>query len=78
MNGVLDIGKLIPWRGHDPYSASKAATEIVINSWRSSFGFELNNIFIATARSGNVIGGGDWSPNRIVTTQFVLFQIINR
>ena len=55
-----------PLGGHDPYSASKAAAEIVINSWRSSFGSELNNIFIATARSGNVIGGGDWSPNRIV------------
>ena len=52
--------------GHDPYSSSKAAAEIVINSWRLSFSNKKNNIFIATARSGNVIGGGDWSDNRIV------------
>ena len=56
--------------GKDPYSSSKAAMEIVINSWRESFcGFDnhqMNNISIATARSGNVVGGGDWSENRLV------------
>lgn len=56
--------------GYDPYSASKACTELVVNSFRNSF-FNLNNInnhgkSIATARAGNVIGGGDWSENRIV------------
>ena len=55
--------------GHDPYSASKAAAEIAINSWRSSFvgnkRHQKSNIFIASARSGNVIGGGDWSKDRI-------------
>ena len=52
--------------GHDPYSASKAATEILCSSWRKSF-FESNSaVRMATARAGNVIGGGDWSDNRIV------------
>ncbi len=56
--------------GKDPYSASKAACEIAISSWRSSFcGSKPNQnpfLAIATARSGNVIGGGDWAQNRIV------------
>tara|TARA_A100001388_G_C28727334_1_gene479642 strand:+ start:187 stop:1257 length:1071 start_codon:yes stop_codon:yes gene_type:complete len=55
--------------GHDPYSASKAAAELAINSWRNSFAgnkrHQKPNIFIASARSGNVIGGGDWSKDRI-------------
>lgn len=51
--------------GHDPYSASKAAAEIVITSYRDSY---LNNkgIAIASARAGNVIGGGDWSADRLI------------
>ena len=56
--------------GYDPYSASKAATEIAIQSWRSSFASSRsnseNNLRIASARSGNVIGGGDWSEDRII------------
>ena len=56
--------------GHDPYSASKAATEIAISSWRSSFcgtsTHQSPHLRIATARSGNVIGGGDWAQDRIV------------
>ncbi len=54
--------------GYDPYSASKAAAEIAIKSWRSSFNNELTckNLNISSARSGNVIGGGDWSEDRIV------------
>lgn len=54
--------------GHDPYSASKAASELAISSWRSSYcgESELYNLRIASARAGNVIGGGDWSPHRIV------------
>ena len=47
--------------GHDPYSASKAAQELVAASFRSSFGMPL-----ATARAGNVIGGGDWAADRLV------------
>jgi CDP-glucose 4,6-dehydratase len=56
--------------GHDPYSASKAATEIAISSWRTSFCGILPHqtpyLRIATARAGNVIGGGDWAVDRIV------------
>lgn len=56
--------------GHDPYSASKAAAELAIGSWRDSFcgsGIHQNpNLSIATARAGNVIGGGDWAEDRII------------
>ena len=51
--------------GHDPYSASKAACELLISSWRKSF-FADHNVRVATARAGNVIGGGDWAANRIL------------
>ena len=51
--------------GKDPYSASKAASEILIDSYSKSF-FKNSNINIATARAGNVIGGGDWSENRLI------------
>ena|SRR5450432_1097440 len=56
--------------GHDPYSASKACTEIVVNSFRNSFfnpkDFAKHHKAIASARAGNVIGGGDWSKDRII------------
>ena len=52
--------------GHDPYSASKAGTELVAQSWRKSFGGGAHGLRIATARAGNVIGGGDWSEDRIL------------
>lgn len=51
--------------GHDPYSASKAACELVIASYRKSF-FTDSPVRIASARAGNVIGGGDWAQNRIL------------
>ena len=51
--------------GHDPYSASKGASEIVVASWRRSF-LKNEGIRVASARAGNVIGGGDWSEDRIV------------
>ena len=51
--------------GYDPYSASKAATEIVTNAYVKSF-FHKKNTAISTVRVGNVIGGGDWADNRIV------------
>jgi CDP-glucose 4,6-dehydratase len=53
-----------PLGGADPYSASKAAAEIAVASWRASFGEELPPL--ATARAGNVIGGGDFGPQRLV------------
>lgn len=51
--------------GHDPYSASKAAAEIIIAAYRSSF-FQNHPVKIASARAGNVIGGGDWAVDRII------------
>lgn len=51
--------------GHDPYSASKAASEIVIDSYRSSF-LKARGVAVASARAGNVIGGGDWSEDRLL------------
>lgn len=51
--------------GHDPYSASKAACELAVASFRKSF-FEQVGVAIATARAGNVIGGGDWSTDRLL------------
>ncbi len=56
-----------PLGGHDPYSSSKAAAEIAVASWRRSFfqGPE-RNVRIASARAGNVVGGGDWAEDRIV------------
>jgi len=55
--------------GHDPYSASKAACEIAVASWRSSFAAE-SGVRVATARAGNVIGAGDTSEDRIVPDCF--------
>jgi CDP-glucose 4,6-dehydratase len=54
-----------PLGGHDPYAASKAATEIVVSSYARSF-FADKGVKMATARGGNVIGGGDFSEDRIV------------
>ena len=51
--------------GKDPYSASKAATEIAVQSFATSY-FQPAGVPLATARGGNVIGGGDFSPNRVV------------
>lgn len=56
--------------GYDPYSASKAAAEVVISSYRNSF-FNINEYYnhqkgIAVGRAGNVIGGGDWSEDRLI------------
>lgn len=51
--------------GHDPYSASKAASELVIDCFRQSF-FNEAGVRIASARAGNVIGGGDWSEDRLI------------
>ena len=60
-----------PMGGYDPYSSSKGAAEIAINSWRRSFFNpadygKKHHIAIASARAGNVIGGGDWAKDRIV------------
>ncbi len=51
--------------GHDPYSASKAASEIVAACFREAF-LAGQGVAVATARAGNVIGGGDWSKDRLL------------
>jgi CDP-glucose 4,6-dehydratase len=51
--------------GHDPYSASKAAAEIVVSSYRDSY-LAAKGVALASARAGNVIGGGDWSEDRLL------------
>ncbi len=57
-----------PLGGHDPYSASKAAAEIAIDSYRKSFFADGSpvRVALASARAGNVIGGGDWARDRLV------------
>ena len=54
-----------PLGGRDPYSATKAAAEILTASWARSF-FDPAGVPVATARAGNVVGGGDWSEDRLV------------
>lgn len=57
--------------GYDPYSASKGCAELVVNSYRNSF-FNLDlygethRLLLASARAGNVIGGGDWAEDRLI------------
>lgn len=55
-----------PLGGHDPYSASKAAAELITASYRESFFSDTSACSVATVRAGNAIGGGDWSSHRIV------------
>ncbi len=59
--------------GHDPYSASKAASEIVIDSYRKSY-FTEQELAVASARAGNVIGGGDWSEDRLIPDAVRVWQ----
>jgi CDP-glucose 4,6-dehydratase len=66
-----NIEQFYPYRetdalgGHDPYSASKAAAEIVIASYRDAY-LAGKGVAVASARAGNVIGGGDWSEDRLI------------
>ncbi|MGH2928947.1 MAG: CDP-glucose 4,6-dehydratase, partial [Solirubrobacteraceae bacterium] len=64
-----------PMGGHDPYSASKGAAELVVSSYRRSFFSDTDTATgtdvpggtaLASARAGNVIGGGDWAPERLI------------
>lgn len=62
-----------PLGGHDPYSSSKACSELISSSYRNSF-FNDKEIGIATARAGNVIGGGDWSKDRLLPDIFNAYK----
>lgn len=55
-----------PMGGHDPYSSSKGAAELVVESYRRSFFADGEPVRLASARAGNVIGGGDWGEDRLV------------
>lgn len=55
-----------PLGGKDPYSASKACAELIAASYRATLAMRANGVLIANARGGNIIGGGDWSADRIV------------
>ena len=67
-NKEIDIGynENDPMGGYDPYSSSKGCCEILISSFRRSFLNNSTTPFLASARAGNVIAGGDWSKNRLV------------
>ena len=54
-----------PLGGYDPYSSSKACVELLTSAWRRSY-FEKSQVAVATVRAGNVIGGGDWAPDRLI------------
>ena len=55
-----------PLGGFDPYSSSKACAELVTQSYTDSFFRESKSLYCASARAGNVIGGGDWAENRLI------------
>jgi CDP-glucose 4,6-dehydratase len=63
-----------PVGGHDPYSSSKACAELVTSAYRRSFLHE-SGVAIATARAGNVIGGGDWAVDRLLPDFFRAAQL---
>ena len=67
-----------PLGGHDPYSNSKACAEMVGNSYRESFfpvsRFPEHRVALASARAGNVIGGGDWTPRQLIPDTIAAFQ----
>ena len=54
-----------PMGGHDPYSSSKGCAELVVSAWRRSY-FAAEGPLLASARAGNVFGGGDWAADRLV------------
>ena len=65
-----------PMGGYDPYSSSKACSEIVTSAYRRSFGKE-SGIAIGSARAGNVIGGGDWAADRLIPDCLRAFEANN-
>jgi len=69
-----------PMGGHDPYSNSKGCAELVVSAYRNSFfsaaTYSQHGVALATARAGNVIGGGDWALDRLVPD--ILRAIMNK
>ncbi len=62
---VYGYREIDPMGGYDPYSSSKGCCELLISSYRNSY-FSQSKTKIASARAGNVIGGGDWSDDRLI------------
>jgi CDP-glucose 4,6-dehydratase len=62
-----------PLGGHDPYSSSKACSELVASAYRRSF-FSASGAAVASARAGNVVGGGDWATDRLVPDVLRAFE----
>jgi CDP-glucose 4,6-dehydratase len=65
-NDGVPLREQDPLGGHDPYSASKGACEVAVTSWQHSYFNDLSMPVLASGRAGNVIGGGDWSANRLL------------
>jgi CDP-glucose 4,6-dehydratase len=67
-----------PMGGYDPYSSSKGCTELVVSAYQRSFfskeKYTTHRLAIATARAGNVIGGGDWSQDRLIPDALKAFE----
>ncbi len=63
-----------PMGGHDPYSSSKGCAELVTSAYRKSFFNQPSSASLATARAGNVIGGGDWAQDRLIPDILNAFQ----
>lgn len=63
-----------PMGGHDPYSSSKGCAELVTSAYRNSFFNSPNSASLASARAGNVIGGGDWADDRLIPDILKAFQ----
>ena len=64
-----------PMGGHDPYSCSKGCAELVTSAYRKSyFSDEQSDIIVASARAGNVIGGGDWAKDRLIPDIMAAFM----
>lgn len=59
------LAEAAPMGGHDPYSASKGCAELLTTAWRRSF-LAQRGVAVATARAGNVFGGGDWAEDRLL------------
>ncbi len=64
-SGIQPYDENSPLGGHDPYSASKVCAELVASAYRASFASQAG-LVVSTVRAGNVIGGGDWSTDRLV------------
>ena len=63
--------------GHDPYSSSKGCAELVISAYRRSFFNTKDSASVASARAGNVIGGGDWAKDRLIPDILKAFEKSN-